>query len=192
MDDTQGLGGRLQSIDEALTAPLTIPAAVREDARISWGSRAAQAVALVMAHSGDSFIWGGLMAAAWLLGEHAWRVRAILGAMGLLVVEVVVIGLKMVIRRRRPPGDLGRLYRRADPYSFPSGHAARAAMLCILAWKLGPPEVMAAIAIWSPLMVVSRIAIGIHYVFDVAAGIILGCAITAALLAVVPFVAARV
>ncbi len=187
-----GLFGRLQSIDELLTAPLTIPPADRGSGRVAPGRRAAQLAALTLAHSGDSFIWGGLMVAAWFLGDHDWKVRALVCAVGLIVVEVAVIGLKALIRRRRPPGELGRIYRRADPYSFPSGHAARAALLCILSWKLGPAVALLVIAIWSPVMVISRVAIGIHYVFDVVAGALLGCVITAALLYLVPVVAARV
>ena len=59
-------------------------------------------------------------------------------------------------------------------------------MLCLLAGQLGPPAAFIAIAIWSPFMVLSRIAIGIHYVFDVIGGIVLGCALTAILWFVAP------
>ena len=99
--------------------------------------------------------------------------------------EIVVIVVKTLIRRRHPPGTDPDL-RKADPFSFPSGHAARAAMLCLFAGQLGPPAVFIAVAIWSPFMVLSRIAIGIHYVFDVCAGILLGCVLTACLWALVP------
>jgi membrane-associated phospholipid phosphatase len=179
---TAGFRARLSAVDQSLTAALTLPARLR----------GAQLAALALAHSGDSPVWGALVVAAWFLGDHDWKVRALVCAIGLVVVEVAVILLKMVFRRRRPAGELGRIYRRADPYSFPSGHAARAALLCILAAQLGPVAALAAIAIWSPIMVLSRIAVGIHYVFDVVAGVILGCGLTAALLLVVPTVAARV
>ena len=64
-------------------------------------------------------------------------------------------------------------------------------MLCILAFQLGPVAAFIAIAVWSPFMVVSRIAIGIHYVLDVLAGIALGCMLTAVVDAVAPLVTAR-
>ncbi len=102
-----------------------------------------------------------------------------------------IIGMKMVIRRKRPPGTSGMIYRKADPYSFPSGHAARAALLCLLAWQLGPVAAFVAIVAWSPVMVLSRIAIGIHYVFDVVGGVLLGCVLTAVVLAVASAVVAR-
>jgi membrane-associated phospholipid phosphatase len=83
------------------------------------------------------------------------------------------------------------IYRKADPYSFPSGHAARATMLCLIAWQLGPLTAFVAILLWSPFMVISRVAIGIHYVFDVIAGIFLGWILTAILLQFAPALAAR-
>jgi undecaprenyl-diphosphatase len=176
MERGEGLWARLQSIDQALTRPLTLPAE----------SRFSRFIGLGLAHSGDSFVWVALAALAWLLGGTEWKSRAVMTFAGLVLAEIVVIIVKTIIRRRRPPGDAGRIYRKADPFSFPSGHAARAAMLCLLAGQLGPPAVFIAIAIWSPFMVLSRIAIGIHYVFDVCAGILLGCVLTACLWALVP------
>ena len=176
-----GLWARLQVIYQNLTGPLTLPR----------NSRLAQFLALGLAHSGDSFIWAGLTVAAWFLGDARWKTRAVITFAGLALAEVVVIALKMVVRRKRPPGESGMIYRKADPYSFPSGHAARAALLCLLAWHLGPVPAFIAIAVWSPFMVVSRIAIGIHYVFDVVAGVLLGCALTAVVLAAAAAIAAR-
>ncbi len=142
--------------------------------------------ALALAHSGDSFIWAGLLAAAWFLGDHAWKARALVTFAGLALAEVVVILLKYVVRRKRPPGDAGTIYRRTDPYSFPSGHAARAMLLCILAGVLGPSWAFWTILAWSPIMVLSRIAIAIHYVLDVAGGLVLGIALAAAVLGLAP------
>jgi undecaprenyl-diphosphatase len=176
MERTASPWARLHSIDQALTGPLTLP----PEQRIS------QLLALGLAHSGDSVIWGGLAVAAWFLGAPQWKTWALTTFIGLVLAEIVVIAIKMIIRRQRPPGTAGRIYRKADPYSFPSGHAARAAMLCLLAGQLAPPVAFIVIAAWSPFMVLSRIAIGIHYVFDVVAGVMLGCALTAVLLAAMP------
>jgi membrane-associated phospholipid phosphatase len=177
---TAGLWARLQLIDQALTGPLTLPSE----------QKVPQALALALAHSGDSYIWGGLAAAAWFLGAPEWKTWALTTFIGLALAEIIVIAIKMIIRRRRPPGTAGRIYRKADPFSFPSGHAARAAMLCLLAGQLAPPVAFIVIAVWSPFMVLSRIAIGIHYVFDVVAGAVLGCILTAVLVAAMPIFAA--
>jgi membrane-associated phospholipid phosphatase len=136
-------------------------------------------------------IWIALLAAAWLLGGDTWKLRALLGFAGLALVEIVVVGIKMIVRRRRPAGTDGMIYRKTDPYSFPSGHAARAMLLSLLAFRLGPVPVFIAIVAWSPVMVISRIAIGIHYALDVVAGAILGGLLTIILLQAAVMLGAR-
>jgi undecaprenyl-diphosphatase len=164
---------RLGSADAALTSALTIP----EE------RRAYRRVALAAAHSGDSVVWAGLLVLAWLVGGRPWHAPALLAAAGLIVAEVAVVLVKMAFKRPRPAGTDGRVYRRYDPYSFPSGHAARAAMLAILSGTLVPLPIFIAILVWSPIMLLSRIAVGIHYVLDVIAGIALGVALTYAVTA---------
>jgi membrane-associated phospholipid phosphatase len=171
--------GALQSVDEALTRPLTLPAR----------PGLARGLATTLAHSGDIYIWVGLMVLAWFFAGEQWRAPAAVVVAGLAVAEVAVVGIKTIVRRKRPPGTGGGIYRKVDPYSFPSGHAARATMLCILAWHFGPAGAFIGILAWSPIMVLSRIAIGIHYVFDVLAGALLGWLLTVLLLALVPLVA---
>jgi undecaprenyl-diphosphatase len=173
MAGTHDLRARITLIDRELTGALTLPP----------GRGPASVLALALAHSGDSYIWAALTAAAWFLGDTRWRTWGLLTFTGLVLAEIVVIGIKFIVRRKRPPGTAGRIYRRADPYSFPSGHAARATMLCILAWKASPLAAFVAVAAWSPFMVIARVAIGIHYVSDVLAGIALGGLLAAILLA---------
>lgn len=181
MERTAGLWARLQTIDHALTGLLTLP---RQRGVL-------HLFALGLAHSGDGPVWAGLVAAAWLFGDARWKSRAVVAFAGLVLAEIVVIVVKIIFRRLRPPGGSGMIYRRADPFSFPSGHAARATMLCIIAAQFGPPAAFIVIILWSPFMVVSRVAIGIHYVFDVIAGIFLGWLLTALLLQIAPALTAR-
>jgi membrane-associated phospholipid phosphatase len=179
--DAAGIRQRIRSVDLALTTPLVLP----EDSR--W----ARLVARGFAHSGDMPVWIVLLAAAWFLGDDAWKTRALVTAAGLALVEVVVIGIKVLIRRKRPAGTDGMIYRRTDPFSFPSGHAARAVLLSLLAARMGPAAAFISIVAWSPVMVVSRIAIGIHYVLDVAAGAAVGAVLTAIVLAAAAALGAR-
>jgi membrane-associated phospholipid phosphatase len=176
-----GLRQKIRSIDAFLTTPLVLPER----------PRVARLVALGLAHSGDMPVWIVLLAAAWFLGDSAWKLRAVITFAGLALVEIVVIGIKMIVRRRRPPGTEGMIYRKTDPFSFPSGHAARAALLSLLALRMGPAEAFIVILIWSPFMVISRIAIGIHYVLDVLAGILLGGLLTAIVLQAAAMIGAR-
>jgi undecaprenyl-diphosphatase len=182
MGTTTGLLGRLAGIDEMLTRPLTLP----EKPRL------ARLAALGLAHSGDSWVWAGLLAAAWFLGDPSWKARAIVIFAGLVLTELVTVGVKMAIRRPRPAGTSGAIYRRMDPYSFPSGHAARATMLCMISFIMGPSAAFIAILVWSPFMVLSRIAIGIHFVFDVIVGAALGALLTWGLWSIIPLVLARI
>ncbi len=41
----------------------------------------------------------------------------------LFALAVIVLAIKFSIRRRRPEGEWGAMYRKTDPHSFPSGHA---------------------------------------------------------------------
>jgi undecaprenyl-diphosphatase len=88
----------------------------------------------------------------------------------------VVLVLKLLIRRRRPPGEWGAIYRNTDPHSFPSGHAARAAMLAVLLCAWGPTWAAPVAIAWAPLVSLARVALGVHYLSDVIAGGVLGLA----------------
>jgi undecaprenyl-diphosphatase len=95
-------------------------------------------------------------------------------ATGILVLAVLVLAIKFSVRRSRPEGEWGAIYRNTDPHSFPSGHAARAAMLAVLAIGLGPVWFAILVLIWVPFVSLARIAMGLHYLSDVLAGLILG------------------
>lgn len=94
-----------------------------------------------------------------------------------LLTAVLVLAVKFTVRRRRPEGEWGAIYRSTDPHSFPSGHAARAAMLAVLAAGLGPAWFGAALVAWAPLVSLARVAMGVHYLSDVLAGVLIGIAI---------------
>ena len=129
-----------------------------------------------LAHSGDSWFWLAALFVIWLFTftRQAWHVKTALMATGILVLAVLVLAIKFSVRRSRPPGEWGAIYRNTDPHSFPSGHAARAAMLAVLALGLGPVWFAILILIWVPLVSLARIAMGLHYLSDVLAGLILG------------------
>ena len=66
------------------------------------------------------------------------------------------------------------MYRRTDPHSFPSGHAARTILIGVLAIGLGPGWLAIILCIWAPLVALARVAMGLHYLSDVVAGALLG------------------
>ncbi len=134
-------------------------------------------LAAILAHSGDSWFWFlGLAGLGWF-GSPYWRSIAISMIISILITAIIVLAMKFLVRRRRPEGKWGSIYRTTDPHSFPSGHATRAALLAVLALGLGPAWFGLALAAWAPLVILARVAMGVHYFSDVVAGAILGLAI---------------
>ncbi len=91
-----------------------------------------------------------------------------------LLLAAVVLAVKFLVRRPRPAGQWGAIYRNTDPHSFPSGHAARAALLASLGWLWGPAWLALILTFWAPLMSLARVGLGVHYLSDIAAGLALG------------------
>lgn len=153
---------------------------VEIDARLSARLRLAErpgllrSLAAVLAHSGDSWFWLVGLALLWWLGSPFWRSRAADLALGILVTALVVMTVKFSVRRRRPEGEWGKIYRSTDPHSFPSGHAARAFMLAVLALGLGPLWFGILLLVWAPLVALARASMGVHYLSDVVAGMAFG------------------
>ena len=130
-----------------------------------------------LSHSGDSWFVLLAIALGWWLGNSYWKSLAITLAIGVGVTALVVFLVKLVVRRPRPAGEWGQLYRKTDPHSFPSGHAARAFMLAVVALGLGPTWLGIGLAIWALLVGLSRVIMGVHYLSDVLVGALLGIVI---------------
>lgn len=149
-------------------------------------------LAILLAHSGDSWFWLlVLIPLAWL-GTEYWRYRAIIFILAILITALVVFAIKFTVRRRRPEGEWGQVYRKTDPHSFPSGHAARAALLAVLGIGLGPAWLGVFLVIWAPLVMLARVAMGVHYLSDVLAGALLGGLLGLAILSLTPLLATLV
>lgn len=154
--------------------------ALNRDARLSKNlhiapeNRLSSIIAKVLAHSGDSWFWLGGLFLVWLLNKGQWRDWAAFLIAGLMIMAVAVIILKFVIRRPRPEGEWGQIYRITDPHSFPSGHSARSAALAVMALFIGPPWFAMVVLLWAPWVGLSRVALGVHYLSDVVVGWIVG------------------
>jgi undecaprenyl-diphosphatase len=130
--------------------------------------------AAVLAHSGDSWFWWAGLALLWWRGDAFWRPWAIRVLVCILILAAVVLAVKFAIRRRRPEGEWGAIYRTTDPHSFPSGHAARTVLIAILASGMGPGWLALILWVWAPLVALARVAMGLHYLSDILAGAFLG------------------
>lgn len=150
------------------------------DARLSAQMRVAgrpgfiRSLAIILAHSGDSWFWWAGLGLLWWLGNSFWRPWALIVLLSIIALAVIVLAIKFTIRRRRPEGDWGGVYRKTDPHSFPSGHAARVILIAVLAIGMGPGWLALVICIWAPLVALARVAMGVHYLSDIVAGFGLG------------------
>jgi undecaprenyl-diphosphatase len=160
----------LLEIDRRWTARLRLP----ED------SRRLRALAGFLAHSGDSWFWGAALALIWLFSgppersfslERSWSLRMFAA---IAVTALIVTSLKFIIRRQRPSGEWGSIYRKADPHSFPAGHAARGALIAVLVSGWGPAWMIPWAILWALSMPLARVAMGLHYLSDTVAGATFG------------------
>lgn len=130
--------------------------------------------AAFLAHSGDSWFWGAGLALLWFVGPQSWRPQIALLFLGILFTAVFVLGLKFLIKRPRPEGEWGQIYRNSDPHSFPSGHAARATMLTLIILLSGLWWLGLIMLVWTILVDLSRVGLGVHYFSDILVGTLIG------------------
>jgi len=142
--------------------------------RVAEKPGALRAISIFFAHSGDSWFWAIGLFAIWISGGSFWKEWAVIQFAGISLLAVMVLIVKFRVRRRRPEGEWGGIYRSTDPHSFPSGHAARAFLIATIATGLGPAWLAIALWIWAPLVALARVAMGVHYLSDIVAGALFG------------------
>ena len=160
-----------------LRSILELDARLSDQMRLAEKPGALRALAVFFAHSGDSWLWAPALIIAWFYSDSFWREWEVVEFTGICVLAVLVLCIKFLVRRKRPEGEWGGVYRNTDPHSFPSGHAARSFLIAVIASGLSPAWLAILLWIWAPLMALARVAMGVHYVSDVAAGAILGIVI---------------
>lgn len=141
--------------------------------------RAGRVLLSVAAHSGDSVVLIPLLALLWWREGFDLRGLAVLLAAAYALTVLFTTIVKYAVRRRRPAGEWGTMYRKTDPHSFPSGHASRTVALAVVLLARGQPWAGAAAAAWTLLVGFARIVLGVHYLLDVLAGYLLGLGVGA-------------
>jgi undecaprenyl-diphosphatase len=157
-----------------LNSILELDARLSNQMRVAEKPGAMRAIAAFFAHSGDSWFWAIGLLAIWLSGNSFWKEWAVVQLGSISFLAVMVLMIKFRVKRIRPEGEWGRIYRSTDPHSFPSGHAARAFLISTIAAGLGPPGLAMALWIWAPLVALARVAMGVHYLSDIVAGALFG------------------
>ncbi|XP_020861986.1 polyisoprenoid diphosphate/phosphate phosphohydrolase PLPP6 [Phascolarctos cinereus] len=143
----------------------------------SWGS--ARPLMKLLEISGHGVLW--LAGTAYCLYQSdSWAGREVLVNLlfALLLDLVLVALLKGLVRRRRPSHNQMDMFFSfsVDKYSFPSGHATRAALVSrfILHHLVLAIPLRVLIVLWAFILGLSRVMLGRHNVTDVAFGFFLG------------------
>lgn len=159
---------KLLRADDAITKRLVLP----ENQKLGY------TLAKLISMSCDSWYWLVGLLAIWIFGREPWRESALLTALAIVLLIVLVLGIKYLVKRQRPEGDWGQIYRMLDPHSFPSGHAARAILIALLGFYFRLGWVAVLLVVWALLVGWSRIALRLHYLIDVVSGWVIGAITT--------------
>ena len=163
---------------------IELDARLSERMRIAEQPGALRTLAAILAHSGDSWFWLAGLGLLWWLGTDYWKRELLILIVAILATALIVFVVKQLVRRKRPKGEWGKFYRQTDPHSFPSGHAVRATMLAVVMLGLSP-GVGLVLLVWAPFVGLARVAMGVHYLSDVLAGMLLGLLIGGLVLVIV-------
>lgn len=157
---------------------LELDARLSDQMRVAEKPGALRSISVFFAHSGDSWFWGLGLFLLWVSGNSFWKEWAVVQFVAISVLVIVVMIIKFSVRRKRPEGEWGNIYRNTDPHSFPSGHAARSFLIAMVAIGLGGPiGVTILLWVWAPLVALARVAMGVHYISDIVAGALVGIVI---------------
>uniref|UniRef100_A0A8C5QF97 Polyisoprenoid diphosphate/phosphate phosphohydrolase PLPP6 n=1 Tax=Leptobrachium leishanense TaxID=445787 RepID=A0A8C5QF97_9ANUR len=163
----------LLAIDLWLTKKLGVCA--REGS--SWGS--ARPLMKLVEISGHGIPWiGGTIYCFYKSDSNAGR-EVILNLLFALFLDLLLVAIvKGIVKRPRPMQNRMDMFATfsVDKYSFPSGHATRAAMVARFMLKhlvLAVP-VRILVVLWAIVVSLSRVVLGRHNVTDVVFGFIMG------------------
>src|SRR5215207_5502746 len=135
-------------------------------------------------------LWGFLAALAFLL-TGLEPLRLLIPWAAVAASWTVAEGAKYLFDRARPfmwDSELAPLTKTPSSSSFPSGHSATAAAGALTLSVLYPPFAPALVLVGA-LVVISRVYLGVHFPFDVLAGVIIGTAAAGVVLAAASLVA---
>jgi membrane-associated phospholipid phosphatase len=148
--------------------------------RTPWATQVMLLVTYLHSTPGLLAMAGILAVVLWRQGDKRWVLTLVAAVPGAMVLNV---GAKNLVQRARPVVEQPVLV--LDTYSFPSGHAAGSAALYTFAaaWLLSRMQgalpaarlaVIGAAIVITLWVAFSRVYLGVHYVSDVIAGMLLG------------------
>ncbi len=130
----------------------------------------------MITRSADGHVYAGAAVWLWLIYDKTGKefFTTALIAYGIKVPVYMIV--KRLIKRKRPFDSMHGirfLIPPPDQFSFPSGHTAGAFVFAVLMGHFFPALSIPWL-VWSALVGISRIYVGVHYPSDVIAGAALG------------------
>lgn len=123
-------------------------------------------------------LWYGLSLLPWLAGHPRPVAAYLYVAVPVTLVELLGFAIKSVVRRRRPtvadPGLPQQIRLPVTP-SFPSSHASMAVVGTMTMGAMYPAWIPALLTL-TAVLCFSRVYLGVHYLGDVAGGLVWGLA----------------
>lgn len=132
--------------------------------------------ALWISRSGDGYGYLAFIVFVYGIGWSDASLLALLLLTGFAIELPCYWALKNLLRRPRPYQQLSPLVAvitASDKFSFPSGHTTAAFLFASLCATL-LPELSFYLYAWASAVGLSRVALGVHYPTDIAAGAVLG------------------
>lgn len=171
----EGIVRRIRDLDRAL---------FRAVFRVKWAPLTSVMRAFTLVGTAGA-LWGCFAAGAFLL-TGLDPPRLLIPWAAVAASWTVAEGAKFLFDRARPyiwDSEIAPLIKTPSSSSFPSGHSATAAAGALTLSLLYPPLAPLLVAA-GLLVVVSRVYLGVHFPIDVLAGVALGTATSAVVLAV--------
>ena len=163
------------------TGEVRLLAAVQKRLLAVPGSRQA---AVTLSHVGEHALGWMAIAAAGMAVDPARRGRWAMVGVGSFGAHATSVVVKRVVRRRRPDHPSVAVgVGTPSKLSFPSSHATSTSAFALLAGSVSGVPVAPALV---PLMLASRLVLGVHYPSDVVAGAAVGAGCAALTRAVWP------
>ena len=157
---------KLKALDAAWSERLALP---KNSPKWRWAAK--------VAHLGDgALVFGGLALAywwGWQFNKPSLQNAVFAILLSLILTALAVFVIKYTLRRERPRDPAGFVTIQYDKYSFPSGHSARMASLAASVLFFNLPLGIG-LSLAALMIAAARVLVGVHYLSDVVAGLLLG------------------
>jgi membrane-associated phospholipid phosphatase len=131
----------------------------------------------ILVHSGDSLFLFPMLVILGYFGPSKYRSLFEIVLITIALTGIIVWIIKLTWKKQRPIGTYGEIYRKYDPYAFPSGHAARSWAIVSIIFGFEYFLSGLVLSIWAILVSLIRVKLRLHTYSDIFAGIITGVTI---------------